>query len=182
MTHIINVRQDNAFAMRSYVSKMPEIAQVVAKYSWVKSLDGLPIIAKLAIGLIAYPVAYLHDFVNRRSIKDHTLNAACESTLKELNVDYSDYRSDPHFSCLYLKSALDLGFLEKTTPRYHKRLKQEAEHFIRNQFPFPCILKPQKELNKTEDDTNSRSVCITQQYDIYYEDICVGSLTVRSRP
>lgn len=185
MTHI-NVRQDNESAMRAYASRMPEIAQEMGKYSWVKSLGSLPVIAKLTIGLIAYPVAYLRDWCNQRSIKQHTLEEASKATMKQLqtdvlSVDLPARRVFDSYDSITPDSELDLGFLEKTTSRYRERLQKEAEQFIKNQFPFPCVVKPQTKQNTDEVDTDARSVHITNHYEIYYEDSYVGSLTVTSQ-
>ncbi len=174
MTHTIHVRQDNEAAMRAYASRMPEVDREMGKYSWVKSLDGLPIIAKLAIGLIAYPIAYLHDWCHHHSIRQHTLEEAGKATMQQLQLDHHAYSS------INPQSELDLGFLEKTTSRYRAHLKEEAKQFLKKQFPFPCVLKPIISWNKDEVDTAARTVKITHDYEIYYEDIRIGTLTVTS--
>jgi hypothetical protein len=185
MPHIINVRHDSEADMRAYAGKMPEIIPKMAKYSWVKTLTGLPTIAKLAIGLIAYPVAYLRDWCNKRTIKHYTLEEANNATRAQLQIDLPSAdlparRVLDTFGSANVSSELECGFLEKTTSRYRQRLKENAEQFVKKQFPFPCVLKPRLNDNTDEVDTGKRSVLITHNYDIYYKDICVSTLKVTS--
>jgi len=192
MTHTVNIRRFEP-EMRAYASQIPEIAPKMAKYSWVKTLDGLPTLAKLVIGLIAYPLAYLHDWGNKLRIKEGSFTEAREITLQQLRVDkgspalpaqrvldYWDKKEMNYFTSdlLSRSSQLACSFLAKTTSSYRNQLDEDARQFIKNRFPFPCILK-----NKVVEDgvdPHTQTVIIQYVYDIYYEDTFVGKLTVRS--